>query len=437
MSARILLIAEAANPDWVSVPLVGWSLARAIARIAPAHLVTHVRNRAAILNQGLAEGSDFTALDSEAVARPLWRASTLLRGAPGTGWTTATAFAAFAYYYFEAMVWRRFAPAIRRGEFDIVHRVTPLSPTIPSLLAARCERAGVPFVLGPLNGGVPWPKEFDCARRKEREWLSYVRAAYRFLPGYASTLRASSALIAGSRGTLAEIPSAYRGKCFYLPENAIDPERFSGMAIPATAGSLRACFVGRLVPYKGPDLLLEALAPLVRDGKVCLDIVGDGPLMPELRALVRSERLAGGVTLHGWVDHRDLQTIMCRSQVLAFPSIREFGGGVVLEAMALGLVPVVVDYAGPGELVTESTGCKIPLGRRDEIITRLRAELASLCEQPGRVTALSGAARARVHALFTWDRKAAQMAQIYAWVLRQRNDKPEFFGLASAEPACT
>ncbi|MEM8606113.1 MAG: glycosyltransferase family 4 protein [Myxococcota bacterium] len=424
---RVLAIAEAANPEWVSVPLIGWSLTEALREVADIHLVTQIRNRDAIARAGLAEGDDYTVIDSEKVAAPLWKLAAKLRGGAGKGWTTTTAISGISYYYFEQLVWRRFGQAIRGGEYDIVHRITPLSPTTPSLLAAKCRHAGVPFVLGPLNGGVPWPKGFDTARRQEKEWLSYVRDAYKLLPGYRSTLNAASALVIGSKDTLAQVPTKHRAKCVYLPENAIDPKRFSHRNEPYVGGPLRACLVGRLVPYKGPDMLLEAAAPLVREGKLQIDIFGDGPLMPRLKEIVEREQIADGVSLPGWVEHSKLQDLMCRSQVLAFPSIREFGGGVVLEAMALGLVPLIVDYAGPGELVSEKTGFKVPIGTREEIVAAFHAQLRNLAEEPECLQRLSEECRAYVDSFFTWHAKATQLSEIYDWVMGERADKPEFF----------
>lgn len=424
---RVLLIAEAANPEWVSVPLVGWSLANAISRLCTTHLVTHVRNREAVAAAGLVEDRDFTAIDSERLAAPVYRLASLIRGGEGVGWTSLTALSAVSYYYFEHLVWQRFGDAIRRHEYDIVHRITPLSPTTPSIIARRCAQASTPFVLGPLNGGVPWPKHFDAARRKEREWLSYFRSAYKLLPGYRGTLSGSAAILAGSLSTLESIPARLRDKCIYLPENAVDLGRFpySGGHFPP--GPLRACFVGRLVPYKGPDMLIEAIAPLARDGRILLDVYGDGPMMPELRRLVDKHGISSSVTLHGWIAHQELQSRMRKSQLFLFPSVREFGGGVVLEAMSLGIVPVVVDYAGPGELVTNEVGYKIPLGNRSEIIGRLRSLVGDLTQRAAELQTKSLAARQRVQDLFTWEAKARQVAEVYRWTLGRRPAKPDFF----------
>lgn len=421
---RVLLIAEAANPEWASVPLVGWSLCRALAEQADTHLVTQIRNRDAIVRTGWREGIDFSAIDSEAVTRPVYLFGEWVRKVTGLGWTATTAFSALFYYHFEWLVWRRFQAALARGDFDLVHRVTPLSPTTPSLIAARCKALGVPFVWGPLNGGVPWPREFASVQRAEGEWLSHVRGAHRLLPGYRGTRRTAAATLVGSVATWEQL-SGYHDRCVYLPENAIDPARFPDLPTPAPGGPLRIAFVGRLVPYKGADMLIEAAAPLLRAGAAVLDVVGDGPEMAALRRQAAEAGLGDSVTLGGWVEHRRMAERLGRSQVFAFPSVREFGGGVVLEAMALGLAPVVVDYAGPAELVPEGTGFRVPLGSRAQIVERFRDILTALAADPGRARSLGERARRHVRRLFTWEAKARQVLEVYRWVLGERA-RPDF-----------
>lgn len=407
--------------------MVGWSLARALSDVVETHLVTQIRNRDAIRRAGLEEGKDFTAIDSEAVARTAFRVANAVRMGKGKGWTTTTAIASIAYPYFERLFWQRFGSSIRAGDWDIVHRVTPLSPTAASPVAAKIAAAGVPFVMGPLNGGVPWPAEFNAARHAEREWLSYLRGVYKLNPYRRRTLQSARAILVGSRFTESEIPEAFREKCFYIPENAIDPDRFSAPAQRDGDGILRGIFVGRLVPYKGADMAISAAAPLMREGRMTLDIIGDGPMMEDLKGIAAREGVDGAVTFRGNQPHGQVAAAMSRAHLLVFPSIREFGGGVVLEAMAMGVVPLVVDYAGPGELVRDGLGLKVPLGTRSEIISRITPVLQQLADDPAPLASLGRAAQTHARTKFTWGAKAQQVAEVYDWVLGRRPDRPTFF----------
>jgi glycosyltransferase involved in cell wall biosynthesis len=417
---RALVLAEMANPDWVSVPLVGWSHARALARICDVHLVTQVRNRENILKAGLREGVDFTAIDTAALELKVGRVARLLRAGNGEGWPTLTALGIYPYYRYEAMIWEQFGERLRRGDFDVVHRITPVSVAVPSMLAKRCASLGVPFVLGPLNGGVPWPKGFEQERARGREWLSNFREFYRWVPGYRSTRDSASAILVGSRYMHKEIGPRWESKTVYMPENAFDPARFPTAVEGAASLPLRVVFLGRLVPLKCVDILLRAAAPLVREGKVVLEIIGDGPERASLEALAAAEKLGAGCTFAGWVGHQDLHQRLSTAHALGFPSIREFGGGVVLESMAMGLVPIVVDYGGPSELVTPSTGFAIPMGSREELTGRYRRVLEELVVRPETARELGRRARDRALQYYTWDRRAEQTLEVYRWVTGQR-----------------
>lgn len=436
MTMRVLILGEVANPEFVSVPLIAWSLSDAIGRRVDVHLVTHVRNRAAILRQGWREGEQFTALDTEWATLAIYRLARFLGGRNNKGWTIHQALAPLGCLAFEMAAWKRFGPDLRAGKYDIVHRVTPMSPTTPSLLGPRLKRLGIPLIIGPLNGGVPWPKGFGDRMRKEREFLAPLRNAFKLVPGYRSMRRDAAALIAGSLHTLSEFPASTVDRSFYLPENGIDPTRFSKRRSGPAGLPLRGAFVGRLVPYKAADVLLHAAAALLRDGKMKLDIIGDGPERAALEALVVRLGLTGAVTLHGNVEHRRVQDILTTCDFLACPSIREFGGGVVLEAMALGVAPIVADYGGQTELIDARCGIRVPFSDAASLTSGFRAVFDELVARPGQLDELGEQALQRVHERHMWDRKAGHIVDIYAWSrlggVKPALPMPDF---AIAEPA--
>ena len=171
-------------------------------------------------------------------------------------------------------------------------------------------------------------------------------------------------------------------------------------------------------------MLIAATAPLAREGKVQLDIIGDGPERERLRQLIEQEQITAHVRLDGWVDHTQLQPRLRAADTLGFPSIREFGGGAVLEAMALGVPPIVLDHGGPPELVPPGTGFVLPLQSREQIVRDLRALLTKLANDPSSLASMGNAAQAHVARFYTWEAKAKQMLEVYRWVTGERAHKP-------------
>jgi glycosyltransferase involved in cell wall biosynthesis len=175
-------------------------------------------------------------------------------------------------------------------------------------------------------------------------------------------------------------------------------------------------------------MLIEAAAPLLRNGKITLEIIGDGPQLPALKELVAKEQVRDSVSFPGWVPHAEVRSHLSTAQIFAFPSVREFGGGVVLEAMALGLAPIVLDYGGPAELIPPGGGTIVPIGTRQEIIDAFRRALTQACSNPTQVHKTGLCAQRYVRDHFTWAAKARQLLEIYHWTLAGHpSPKPNLF----------
>ena len=180
-------------------------------------------------------------------------------------------------------------------------------------------------------------------------------------------------LRAALRGTGARISLRY---------NALELGRFPYRA-PAPVGpgaALRVAAVGRLVPKKGFDVLLQALASLADAGvAVTAVIAGEGELHDALVARARALGLAERVRLPGALTQSEVRALLRDSHVLAVPCVPADDGNidglptVVLEAMACGTPVVATDVTGMPEVVRDGeTGILLPPGEPEALARALR-----------------------------------------------------------------
>jgi glycosyltransferase involved in cell wall biosynthesis len=423
---RVLLLANDCNPDWPSLPVVGYNACRGIAEHVDAVVVTHVRNRENISAKGFGNAIVHY-VDNEYIASPMYKAATWLRGGKSVGWTTNIAMQYPPYLAFEWEVFKSFKHQLQANKFDLVHRVTPMSPTLPSPMARWLKKLSVPFVLGPLNGGLRWPPEFTGELKKEKERLTYLRDAYKFLPYAKSTYAQSAAILAAFQHTIDRLPPEDRDRMIDFPEVGIDPALFGAPADRPVKPQVTFLYAGRLVPYKCPDVAVAAMAANPNLQKHKLIVAGDGPEMPHLQQLVNDNHLQHCVDLIGRRTQAEIGQLMREADILAFPSIRELGAGVVVEAMATGLPSIVVDYGGPGGLITPANGIKVPLGNKEHLIQHFAQEMESLANDPSRRATLGQQAHADALRMYAWTAKGKKTVEVYNWLLHKNPTKPNFY----------
>ncbi len=409
---RVLLIAEACNPKWTSVPLLAYCWYKALRDRISITLVTQIRNRAGFEENG-DDLRDIEFIDSEPVAGPLHKLAQVLTLNHPTALGPRGAISWPAYLYFEHLVWKRFRIPLLRGRFDLVHRLTPLSPTFPSPIAALCP---VPFVLGPLNGSLPWAPGTEHIRRGEGESLIHVRPFYRALPYWRQTFERSALVIVAARHVRQDLPYRVRRRTVVLAENGVDVDRFSshGRSPVSKRGPFTILFVGRLVPFKQPALILEAVSRINRNEEdIRVVYVGEGPEHARILKTAKKLGLEEQMRLLGNVPHEQLPMCYRTASVLALPSVHESGGAVLLAAMACGLPCIVVDYGGPSEYVSGSAGIKVPLGNQSDIAAGFARAIEFFLQNPQRLDVRSEAARRLATQRYSWDSKSQAMVGLY------------------------
>lgn len=309
---------------------------------------------------------------------------------------------------------------IARHGIQVVHQPMPVSPKEPSVL----HGLGVPVVIGPMNGGMTYPRAF----RSRSEWaLHAVEATGRAASGLLNRLlpgkRRAALLLAANERTQAALP-ATQGQVALLVENAVDMGLWQPPPPRAPGGATHFVFMGRLVDFKAPGVAVAAFIDAARQAPMTLTVLGDGPLGEALRAQAEAAGVratapgqVGKVWFAGWLPQAECAARLREADALLLPSLRECGGAVVLEAMACGLPTVVAAWGGPLDYVTPECGVLVAPDDAATLHSGFVAAMVKLAQEPAWRVELGRAGHQRVQTHFNWDRKIEVMRAHYRQVV--------------------
>jgi lipopolysaccharide/colanic/teichoic acid biosynthesis glycosyltransferase/glycosyltransferase involved in cell wall biosynthesis len=215
-----------------------------------------------------------------------------------------------------------------------------------------------------------------------------------------------------------EVPALvpHRTKCIVVPYG-LEVERYhASPAVIARAKSLRdgapapiLLFAGRMVRYKGLDVLIRALPGL----EVETILVGDGPLRPSLEAMAKELGVDRRVRFVGEVSDEELLAWYYASEMFVLPSIsrQEAFGIVQLEAMLCGRPVISTDVPTGVPWVNEHERTGLVVRHGD--VAALRGAIARLACEVAFRQKLGEGARARVLAQFTAGQMCGGMEALY------------------------
>jgi glycosyltransferase involved in cell wall biosynthesis len=312
--------------------------------------------------------------------------------------------------------WRRLAEALilvdeLEGEPVHLHVHWAHVPAAVALLAERI--AGIPWSLSTHAKDLYTLPAADVAERAKRA---------RFITTCTSA----------NVEHLTEVIGAEPEKVF-LCRHGVRLDRFAAVKRAPEPGRLLS--IGRLVPKKGFDVLIEACAVLAqRNVEFSLDIVGDGTQRASLLELVELRGLSDRVKILPGRPQPELLELYARAAcfVLA-PAVQSDGDrdgvpNVILEAMACGVPTVATAISGIPEVIQDGrTGVLVPSGD----CTVLADALQLLLAEPGRAQQLGDAGRRLVESQFDLADCAAPVVEL----LRLRLGLPTTRQQPAAAPA--
>lgn len=308
------------------------------------------------------------------------------------------------YYFWQYWAYKRARQLQSEKPFNWVHHVTWVSFRQPSFMGGL----NIPMIFGPVAGGdeVPagYTQYFSLKQRLVESARRLVNGLVRFDPLMRMTYRSADKVFFTSAHHLKSVPAFVAAKASVeLAIGSAGTDIASISAVKKQASGSRLLYAGRCLGWKGMDLGLRVFAEIYQARPdVSLTVIGDG--VDRKRWEKTADELGVGHAVHwmGWLPKADVIKMYSEYDILFYPSLRDSGGFVVLEALEQGLPVACLKLGGPGVVVDESCGVAVEAGNDiKQTISDYRNAVLRLFDRISLEHNLSQKCKERVNN-FTW-----------------------------------
>jgi len=302
-------------------------------------------------------------------------------------------------------------------KFDVFHHITYANDWMASFIGALLS---ITYIRGPGGGAHKVPKAFLVNYSFKERLAERIRSIgqwfFRHDPFFIIGQSRASKILVCNKEAFDALPKKWQKKAEFFPVNGISDKDLSLLDLNSRARE-EFCVItaGKLIKIKSFDLAIKAFEIFNKklpDSEFV--IVGDGPELEKLK-----KTSGGNVKFVKWMPREDLLKGISKADVFLFPSLRDGGGAVVVEAMAMAKPVVCFNLAGPGFHVDQTCGIKIePLNPKQAVEDVVKA-LEKLYLDKELRKKLSFGARKKAEENYNWNKLGERLQKIYEDILKK------------------
>ena len=393
----IIVSAYSCEPLKGSEPAVGWNWVLELGKRNRVHVITRANNQTVIeqhLPEEIASNVVFHYYDTPDIIKNLKHKDKGL--------------------YFYNFCWQigivNVAKRIIRSEkVDYILHITFGSVWMPTFLPLLRPR----FIWGPMGGGecVPFPF-IGVLPFKQR-----IVQLFRYILNYTTVINPlillpackSEVILARTPNTKDIMPFFTRKKTRVLLETAMEDEIFKRENKEYGADVIKMVSRARCISIKNITLVIKALKYIQTSKPWKLTLLGSGPDKKLIENTIKAEGVGQQMSIIPYLPREEALDMIEHSDIFIFPSLKEGGTWALMEAMAIGLPVVCLDWAGMAVETTSDTAIQIPVSNPRKMEKDFGHAISLLINSPQLRKQIGQAARKRIKEVFNWNAKGLYM----------------------------
>lgn len=318
------------------------------------------------------------------------------------------------YWFWQIGIIPLVARIIREYQPDYTMHLTFGSLWMPTFLPFF----KVPLIWGPIGGGDGVPKKLlSILPLKQRvvQSMRYVLIVTSWLnPLVAIPSKKACLILCRTEKNRDAIPKKYRHKCYVILETAMGEEAFANCKdYNKLSDHVEIIVTGRLVAIKNTMTALECVNTLIKEHQnIHMSIIGKGSEESKLNAYIQRHDLGAVVDLIPEMPRDQLLKKLSDADIYFFPSLREGGSWALMEAMAVGLPVVCMNWTGMKIITDANSAIQIEPNEYAKIKGEFTEALNKLIMDRELRISMGSSARNRIKNQFNWKHVGDQFNRI-------------------------